>query len=181
MGIESLTEAGSTLFNTKPLMRLWGTVPTATEPYLSMSGTSMASPVVSGTIALMLQANPALTPNLVKAILQFTAESRDGYNALTQGAGFLNTRGAVELAQSMAGGASSAKDTTPWSRPVDLGQPPDRRRPDPRRGERVADRRLLGQRPDPRRAARRMGRRLRRDRTRHLLRARSAGPPPPDR
>ena len=68
-------------------MRLWGTVQTANEPYLSLSGTSMASPVVSGTIALMLQANPALTPNLVKAILQFTAESRDGDNALTQGRG----------------------------------------------------------------------------------------------
>ncbi len=76
VGIESIAEAGSTLWNTKPLMRLWGTVPTATEPYLSLSGTSMAAPVVSGTIALMLQANPALTPNLVKAILQFTAESR---------------------------------------------------------------------------------------------------------
>jgi subtilisin family serine protease len=127
VGIESLTEAGSTLFNTKPLMRLWGTVPTATEPYLSMSGTSMASPVVSGTIALMLQANPALTPNLVKAILQFTAEARDGYNPLTQGAGFLNSRGAVELAQSMATGAgitpaaSTAKDPTPWSRQLIWG------------------------------------------------------------
>ena len=131
VGIESLGEAGSTLFNTKPLMRLWGTVPTATEPYLSLSGTSMASPVVSGTIALMLQANPALTPNLVKAILQFTAESRDGYNALTQGAGFLNTRGAVELALSMADGSSLAPlstsaiparpDQTPWSNHVIWG------------------------------------------------------------
>src|SRR5213079_1364115 len=53
VGIESLAEAGSTLYNTKPLMRLWGTVTTATEPYLSLSGTSMASPVVSGAIALI--------------------------------------------------------------------------------------------------------------------------------
>jgi subtilisin family serine protease len=131
VGIESLTEAGSTLFNTKPLMRLWGSVPTATEPYLSMSGTSMASPVVSGTIALMLQANPALTPNLVKAILQFTAESRDGYDTLTQGAGFLNARGAVELAQSLAAGSSmprgagaagaTVKDPAAWSRHVVWG------------------------------------------------------------
>ena len=105
VGIESIAEAGSTLWNTKPLMRLWGTVPTATEPYLSLSGTSMAAPVVSATIALMLQANPSLTPNLVKAILEFTAESHPRYDALTQGAGFLNARGAVELAQSVVAGA----------------------------------------------------------------------------
>jgi serine protease AprX len=129
VGIESLAEAGSTLFNTKPLMRLWGSpeVQTATEPYLSMSGTSMASPVVSGTIALMLQANPALTPNLVKAILQFTAESRDGYDTLTQGAGFLNSRGAVELAQSLgsatpvAAADATVKGLARWSSHVIWG------------------------------------------------------------
>ena len=32
----------------------------------------MAAPVVSGTVALMLQANPSLTPNAVKAILAYT-------------------------------------------------------------------------------------------------------------
>jgi serine protease AprX len=120
VGIESLAEAGSTLYNTKPLMRLWGTKPTATEPYLSLSGTSMASPVVSGAIALMLQANPALTPNQVKAVLQFTAENRAGYDGLTEGAGFLNARGAVELAQSLAAGgtfdpSAPHADPTPWS------------------------------------------------------------------
>jgi subtilisin family serine protease len=101
-------------------MRLWGTVQTATEPYLSLSGTSMASPVVTGTIALMLQANPSLTPNEIKAVLQFTAESRAGYDGLTEGAGFLNTRGAVELARSLAAGggfdvAASHDDPTRWS------------------------------------------------------------------
>jgi serine protease AprX len=122
VGIESLTDAGTTLYNAKPLMRLWGTVQTATEPYLSLSGTSMAAPVVSGTIALMLQANPALTPNLVKAILEFTAETRPEYDSLTEGAGFLNARGAVELAQSLAPAAgtplqtvASAADRVPWS------------------------------------------------------------------
>ena len=106
VGIESIAEAGSTLWNGKPQMRLWGTVPTATEPYLSLSGTSMSAPVVSATIALMLQANPALLPSHVKAILEFTAESRAGYDVMTQGAGFLNARAAVELAQAVAAGAS---------------------------------------------------------------------------
>ena len=127
VGIESLGEAGSTLYNTKPLMRLWGTVQTATEPYLSLSGTSMASPVVSGTIALMLQANPALTPNLVKAILEFTAETHADYDGLTEGAGFLNARGAVEMAQKVAEGTATLDvtipqdDPTPWSRHVIWG------------------------------------------------------------
>lgn len=119
VGIESLADPTSTLFATKPAMRLWGTVPTATEPYLSLSGTSMSAPIVSATVALMLQANPSLTPNLVKAILQFTAESRAGYDTLTEGAGFLNARGAVELAEALASGstlvASADGDPTPWS------------------------------------------------------------------
>jgi serine protease AprX len=72
---------------------------TAAVPYMSLSGTSMAAPAVSGTIALMLQANPNLTPNMVKAILQYTAEFRKGYSPLEQGAGFLNALGAVRLAK----------------------------------------------------------------------------------
>jgi hypothetical protein len=59
----------------------------------------MAAPVVSGTVALMLQANPHLTPNLVKAILQYTAQQYPGYSALREGAGFLNSFGAVTLAK----------------------------------------------------------------------------------
>ena len=106
VGIESIAEAGSTLWNTKPAMRLWGTVPTATEPYLSLSGTSMAAPIVSATIALMLQANPGLAPHQVKAILEFTAETHPGIDAMTQGAGFLDARRAVDMAQAVATGAS---------------------------------------------------------------------------
>jgi hypothetical protein len=50
-------------------------------------------------VALMIQANPKLTPNLVKAVLQYTAQPYPGYNGLTQGAGFLNAKGAVDLAR----------------------------------------------------------------------------------
>ena len=95
----SLASPGSTLVNKHPNALLHGIVPTAEAPYLALSGTSMAAPVVSGTVALMLQANPSLTPNAVKAILQYTAEEREGYKALEQGAGFLNAVGAVRLAQ----------------------------------------------------------------------------------
>src|SRR5205814_235747 len=69
------------------------------KPYLSLSGTSMSAAVVAGTAALMLEANPTLTPNLIKAILEYTSEHRSGYAALEQGAGFLNAFGAVRLAQ----------------------------------------------------------------------------------
>jgi serine protease AprX len=119
VGIESLAEPASVLFAAHPNTRLWGSVNTISQPYLGLSGTSMAAPVVAGTIALMVQANPSLTPNAIKAILQFTAEDHDGYDHLTQGAGFLNARGAVELARRFAGEpSSSAADPTPWSRHI---------------------------------------------------------------
>jgi serine protease AprX len=125
VGIESLADAGSTLFAAKPTARLWGTVSTVTEPYLSLSGTSMASPVISGTIALMLQADPALTPNLVKAVLQYTAENKAGVDPFAQGAGFLNARGAVELVRTLSTGQSLAQsaeaDPTPWSGHITWG------------------------------------------------------------
>jgi hypothetical protein len=41
--------------------------------YAMMMGTSMASPMTSGIVALMLQANPALTPQLAKEIIWQTA------------------------------------------------------------------------------------------------------------
>ncbi len=127
VGIESLADATSSLFQSHPAARLWGTADTATQPYLSLSGTSMSAPVVAGTVALMMQANPALTPNLVKAILQYTAEHKPRYNALTQGAGFLNARGAVQLAKALAIGATyapgtaSISDPTPWNKHINWG------------------------------------------------------------
>src|SRR5439155_15969938 len=42
--------------------------------YQQLSGTSMATPCASGCVALVLQANPSLTPLQVRSILQNTAE-----------------------------------------------------------------------------------------------------------
>ncbi len=108
VGIESLADAGSTLFMARVNARVWGTVPTRTAPYLSLSGTSMAAPVVSGTVALMLEANPALTPQAIKAILLRSAERNPTLGPMAQGAGFLNTRAAVELAWTLAEGPEAA-------------------------------------------------------------------------
>lgn len=73
--------------------------------YTTASGTSMATPHVSGTVALMLQANPNLTPDEVKEILVKTATSMP-YQRYEAGAGYLNAYKAVTRASSAASAAN---------------------------------------------------------------------------
>ncbi|MCF7222759.1 S8 family peptidase [Marilutibacter chinensis] len=68
----------------------------AHQPFYShMSGTSMATPHVSGIVALMLEANPNLTPAQVKDILQRTATNMTGRLPWEAGAGHANAYAAV--------------------------------------------------------------------------------------
>jgi serine protease AprX len=63
--------------------------------YTTATGTSFSAPQVAGTIALMLEANPSLTPAQVKDILQRTATPLAPYYAHEVGAGMLNAHAAV--------------------------------------------------------------------------------------
>ena len=63
--------------------------------YTTASGTSFSAPQVTGAIALMLEANPDLTPAEVKGILQRTATPLAGYYEHEVGAGMLNVHAAV--------------------------------------------------------------------------------------
>jgi serine protease AprX len=65
--------------------------------YIQLSGTSAAAPVVSGTVALMLQARPDLGPDQVKWLLSRTARPVGGPPAGI-GAGELNAAAATTYA-----------------------------------------------------------------------------------
>ncbi|NMH61380.1 S8 family peptidase [Alteromonas ponticola] len=66
--------------------------------YTMISGTSMATPHVSGIIALMLEANPNLDPLTIKKLLQESATNMPGYQRWEVGAGYVNARSAVAAA-----------------------------------------------------------------------------------
>jgi len=64
--------------------------------YFRMSGTSMAAPVVSGTVALLLQDEPNLNPDQVKYRLMSTARKNwTGYDPAKAGAGTVDAFDAV--------------------------------------------------------------------------------------
>ncbi|HLL73854.1 MAG TPA: S8 family serine peptidase [Pyrinomonadaceae bacterium] len=63
--------------------------------YTTATGTSFSAPQVAGVIALMLEANPQLTPAQVKDILQRTATPLPPYFSHEVGAGMLNAHAAV--------------------------------------------------------------------------------------
>lgn len=88
----SFSTAASTIFNDN------------TYNFAAFSGTSMSAPAVAGVCALILEANPTLTPNQVKEIIKSTARQDDKTGAITPtgspvwGMGKLNARLALDLA-----------------------------------------------------------------------------------
>jgi serine protease AprX len=84
--------------------------------YTTATGTSFSAPQVSGAIALMLEANPSLTPAKIREILQRTATPLAPYYAHETGAGMLNVHAAVLEA------AFSSRRIGKWRGTLDRGQ-----------------------------------------------------------
>jgi hypothetical protein len=63
--------------------------------YFEMSGTSMASPMVAATAALMIEQEPTLNPGSVKARLMMSARRAGFGDPLLTGAGYLDIVGAL--------------------------------------------------------------------------------------
>lgn len=69
-----------------------------TPHYQHSEGTSFAAPIVASTIACMLEANPALTPLVVRDVLRDTAHFIPGVDRERQGAGAVSPGAAVARA-----------------------------------------------------------------------------------
>jgi serine protease AprX len=90
--IVSLESAGSYIIRTYPS---WHVAGSSTNAYMRLSGTSMAAGVVSGGVALLLNAEPGMSPAQVKMVLQL------GARFIHSGGLIAGGTGSVDFAQSL--------------------------------------------------------------------------------
>jgi serine protease AprX len=131
LAISVLASSSSTLAKASPTnivaLSSYSTDANGVSSYFKLSGTSMATPVVSGAVALLLQKNASLTPDQVKARLMKSAyktfprnstaedptsgkQYTSQYDIFTVGAGYLDIQAAlsnVDLAPRTFGSAKS--------------------------------------------------------------------------
>ena len=126
--VTSLLADGSTLARTYPQnivpVSSYSTDKHAKSAYFTLSGTSMATPMVGGAAALMIEKDPTLTPDTVKARLMQTATKNfpatsiaidpvtgvtytSEYDAFTIGAGYLDIMGALASTDVATAGTQS--------------------------------------------------------------------------
>ena len=84
-------------------------VPHVGQSYITISGTSMATPVMAGVVAAVLSANPDMTPAQVKEIFMSTADKLEtGADANSQGSGVVDPQEALQRALALKNGGQSA-------------------------------------------------------------------------
>jgi serine protease AprX len=126
--VTSVLAYGSTLARTYPQnivpVSSYSTDKHGKSAYFTLSGTSMATPMVSGAAALMIEQDPTLTPDTVKARLMQTATKNfpatsvaidpvtgvaytSEYDAFTIGAGYLDIMGALPSTDVATAGTQS--------------------------------------------------------------------------
>jgi len=108
--VVSLAAPGSAIYNGYPGARIG-------QANFVGSGTSFSAAITSGAAALVLAANPGLTPNQVKARLLGTTSAGPAGNPFVDGHGALNalaaaTSGPMNLSQSAAGLSPTKKGAT---------------------------------------------------------------------
>jgi serine protease AprX len=84
-----------------PVNPLW------TPSYAALSGTSMATPHVSGGAALLLSANPQLSPDQVIELLLSTATFMPGYVLHEAGYGYMDVLAAYDASRTVTGNLSA--------------------------------------------------------------------------
>ncbi|MBI3927565.1 MAG: S8 family peptidase [Armatimonadetes bacterium] len=101
--IKSSYEGAQKEFNR--LLHATSRIPIEDGAYQGLPGTSMATPIVSGVVAAMLEANPDLTPDQVKTILTETADPLPDkrHSKNSQGAGMLDAQEAMVKALTTTG------------------------------------------------------------------------------
>lgn len=90
--------------------------------YISLNGTSMATPHAAGAVCLLLQANNALTPGQVKNALQNTTVNLN-LPANTQGTGRADVSKALELATGDTPPVDPPVEPTPLPSPTPIPTP----------------------------------------------------------
>ncbi len=90
----------------------------AAGEYVSYNGTSMATPMVAGLVALMLSENPNLTPQAVTQILKSTADPVDNITGQSAtyagklGTGRINAYKAIQAIQALTPGVAPSAITS---------------------------------------------------------------------
>lgn len=77
-----------------PGVNIVGLSSTLKSPYIKLSGTSMAAPIVAGFCALLLEKNPRLSPLELKYIVKASAK-RIEFNANAEGSGLIDAKNLI--------------------------------------------------------------------------------------